>query len=194
MSSLDEMTGSEAISVAGEVRDMGFWQTAYDAHAPAVLAFLQRRLRRREEAEDLLQETFVRAIRANALADEERLRPYLLRTARNLLLNQLRRPHLVVGAEGEDEGRLEQHPQGSLSPEGSAAFRAFRRALERALSGLAEAHRRAFQLAVFEQRSYAEIARLTGWSLPQVKVNLYRARQRLLADLAEHLPRVEEAE
>ena len=51
-----------------------------------------------------------------------------------------------------------------------------------------EAHRRAFQLAIAEQHSYADVARQTGWSLSQVKINVYRARKRLIAGLRDYLP------
>ena len=56
------------------------------------------------------------------------------------------------------------------------------------LAGLSEPHRRAFELGALEQRSYAEIAEITGWTLPQVKVNLYRARKRVIEELREHFP------
>jgi RNA polymerase sigma factor (sigma-70 family) len=178
---------------------MSFWQQAYHAHGPAVLAFLDRRLPNREEAEDLLQETFVRAIRAGN-AREDRLRYYLLTTARHLLVNRFRRPRLVVGSEslphahgadddGSFDGRppIEAVPDGAVSPERNAAWSAFRTGLDRAVAALSPDLRRAFALAVVERHPYAEIMRLTGWSLAQVKSNVFRARQRVLATLGERL-------
>lgn len=175
---------------------MSFWQAAYEEHAPAVLAFLGRRLPSREEAEDLLQETFVRAIRAGN-ARQEQLRYYLLTTARHLLVNRLRRPRLVVGAEalpgaraaGDDalpslEAVVDAQ---AASPERDAAWSAFRSSLQRAAAALSPDLRRAFQLGVVDRRPYAEIMSLTGWSLPQVKTNVFRARQRVLAILGERL-------
>jgi RNA polymerase sigma-70 factor (ECF subfamily) len=176
----------------------GFWQAAYEEHAPAVLAFLDRRLPSREEAEDLLQETFMRAIRAGN-ARQDRLRYYLLTTARHLLVNRLRRPRLVVAADvlarthgGDDEGEPDQRPLENVadrgaSPERNAAWSAFRAGLARALATLTPDLRRAFRLGVVERHPYAEIMRLTGWTLPQVKTNVFRARQRVLAALGERL-------
>jgi RNA polymerase sigma-70 factor (ECF subfamily) len=173
-----------------------FWQAAYEQHGPVVLAFLGRRLPSREEAEDLLQETFVRAIRAGN-AREERLRYYLLTTARHLLVNRLRRPRLVVGAdslgrrpaddENEAERPLEDVADGAASPERNAAWSAFRAGLQRAVASLPPDLRRAFRLGVVERHPYADIMRLTGWSLPQVKTNVFRARQRVLAALGDRL-------
>ena len=179
---------------------MSFWQAAYEQHAPAVLAFLGRRLPSRDEAEDLLQETFVRAIRAGN-AREEQLRYYLLTTARHLLVNRLRRPRLVVPADelahrrtrGEgDVARdvneaLDAVPDTAASPERNAAWSGFREGLDRAVAALSPDLRKAFQLAVIERHPYADVMRLTGWSLAQVKTNVFRARHRVLAALGDRL-------
>ena len=183
-----------------EVATMSFWHAAYEQHAPAVLAFLGRRLPSRDEAEDLLQETFVRAIRAGN-AREEQLRYYLLTTARHLLVNRLRRPRLVVPADelaarrggdrdetrGDPERALEAVADTAASPERNAAWSGFRAGLERAVEGLSPDLRLAFRLAVLERHPYADVMRLTGWSLPQVKTNVFRARQRVLAALGDRL-------
>jgi RNA polymerase sigma factor (sigma-70 family) len=170
-------------------QDRVFWRAAYQSHAPAVLAFLQHRLGRREDAEDLLQETFVRVIRSGSF-EGDNLRAYLLRTAHNLWVNRRRRPQVVVPlAAGEGHASLVEVPAETASPEQEVSWSAFREELQRVLAGLSEPHRRAFELGALEQRSYAEIAETTGWSLPQVKVNLYRARKRVIEELREHFPR-----
>ena len=176
-------------------QDLGFWRTAYQCHAPAVLAFLRHRLGRREDAEDLLQETFVRAIRSGSF-DGDNLRAYLLRTAHNLWVNRRRRPQVVVPMAGplrgqrpdEREDPFAEVPAEAASPEQEASWNAFRKELGCVLAGLPEAHRRAFELGALEQRSYSEIAEITGWSLAQVKVNLYRARKRVIEELRGHFP------
>lgn len=168
-------------------QDRGFWRDAYQSHAAAVLTFLLHRLGRREDAEDLLQETFVRAIRSGTF-DGDNLRAYLLRSAHNLWLNRRRRPRLVVPAASEGEVPFDDVPAEGASPEQEASWKAFRVELQRVLASLSEPHRRAFELGALEQRSYGEIAQITGWSLPQVKVNLYRARKRVIEQLREHFP------
>jgi RNA polymerase sigma-70 factor, ECF subfamily len=179
-----------------EGSEMAFWQAAYEDHGPAVLAFLSRRLPGRADAEDLLQETFVRAIRAGTARDATSVRPYLLTTAHNLLRNRLRRPRLVVAA--ADAGVAPAAPEGAepleaiaderATPEQTAAWGEFRAALARALGALSSDHRRAFELGVLERHSYDEVARLTGWSLARVKTNIHRARKGVLARLGDNLP------
>jgi len=172
-------------------QDPGFWRAAYQSHGPAVLTFLLHRLGRREDAEDLLQETFVRAIRSGSF-EGENLRGYLLRTAHNLWVNRRRRPQVVVPMRGaaadEKEDPFAGVPAEAASPEEEASWSAFRKELQRVLAGFPEPHRRAFELGALEQRSYGEIAQITGWSLPQVKVNLYRARKRVIEELRGHFP------
>jgi len=54
---------------------MSVWPTAYANFGPEILGFLTRRLGNREEAEDLTQETFIRALDAHdRLRDESKLR------------------------------------------------------------------------------------------------------------------------
>jgi RNA polymerase sigma-70 factor (ECF subfamily) len=124
------------------------------------------------------------------------VRPYLLATAQNLLRNRFRRPRLVV-AEAEvaapataDEGAgpLERAADARRSPEQAAVWEEFRAALAGALAGLSADHRRAFELGVVERHTYDEVARLTGWSLAQVKTNIHRARKGVLARLGDRLP------
>jgi RNA polymerase sigma-70 factor (ECF subfamily) len=173
---------------------MAFWQSAYESHGPVVLAYLRHRVRERAEAEDLLQETFVRAIRAGTVREEGSVRGYLLRTARNLVINRARRPHLVVAVgavPGEDDAGdspLERVPDRGASPEQRASWSAFRAGLLRVLAEMSEAHRRAFDLGVVQRLSYDEVARRTGWTLAQVKTNIFRARQRVIAALGDQLP------
>ncbi len=176
-------------------QDDAFWHTAYCSHAPAVLAFLRRRMGS-EEAEDVLQETFVRAIRAGTFrGDDGNARAYLISTARHLLINRLRRPRLVVPADhlssraAEPRGdAMAEVAAGDASPEQNAAWSAFHQRLGDVLGELKESYRQAFELGVLQQRGYAEIAQLTGWSLPQVKINIHRARRRVIRGLADYLP------
>ena len=171
--------------------DDSFWHAAYTAHGSQVLAFLRRRVSH-EEAEDVLQETFVRAIRSGTFRGEQgEARAYLMSAARHVLINRFRRPRLVVAAAdvaprawAEKEGdALAAMPSPDASPEENAAQSAFRRRLRRVLANLRDNYRQAFELAVVQQHSYAEVARLTGWSLAQVKINVYRARKHVIKGL-----------
>lgn len=51
------------------------------------------------------------------------------------------------------------------------------------LSSLRPALRAAFEQAVLRQKPYSEVAREQGWTLQQVRVNVYRARKEVIARL-----------
>jgi len=174
---------------AAAERDGTFWQAAYRQHGNAVLAFLIRRVGRRDVAEDLLQETFVRAIRGDSFHGGN-LRGYLLSIARNLMINRLRRPRLVVPAASSEEGAqtFADVPADGASPEEQAEWSGFGARLREALGELKDDHRQAFELAVIEQLTYQEVVEATGWSLPRVKSNVYRARRGLIARLGDYFP------
>ena len=173
--------------------DEGFWHSAYDAHGGAVFGFLLKRTGRREVAEDLLQETFTRAIRAGSfrpgLGD---LRAYLMTGARHLLVNRARRPKLVVAAEPRRDGgdAMARVAATAESPEQEAAWSDFLEGLEAVLQEMPEAHRTAFRMGVLEQRPYRDVARLNGWSASQVKINVYRARKRVIRELGGQIPEI----
>ncbi len=162
-----------------------FWHEAYQLHGPSVLAFLRSRTRSRDDAEELLQETFVRVMRAGAdLPDQGRARAYLFTTAHNLARNHWRRMRvspLIAGGVETDVADTD-------TADTRARLRALFERLERLLEGLAPAHRTAFQLGVLDRLAYREIAERTGWSLAQVKINVYRARRKVVEGLGDLLP------
>lgn len=165
---------------------MSFWPDAYTEHAPGLRNFLRRRLRNAELAEDLTQDTFVRAMNAEgSLRDPGRIRPYLYQTAHRLLLNHLRRPALVrteseLGAKSELEMLASAARDRS---DESVRERELKEAVERLLEQLPEDQALAFNWAVLEQRSYAEIEEHTGWSRSKIKISVFRARRKIMEEL-----------
>jgi RNA polymerase sigma-70 factor (ECF subfamily) len=172
-------------SVSMTYCDVGFWREVYEEHGPAVLAFLRSRAGKLEDAEELLQETFVRVMRAEPrLLDRTRVRSYLFTTAHNLLRNLHRRRRVSPIAEGVD---LPDKPSADSADAGARALSLMAR-LQVILDAMPEGYRNAFELAVLRKLPYREVARRTGWSLAQVKINVYRARRLAIAELAEDLP------
>ena len=76
----------------------------------------------------------------------------------------------------------------TLARDFSQASKEFTAALRVELGRLPVDQRRAFELGVLHRRPYAEISELTGWSVSKVKVNVYRARKKLITALNEHQP------
>ena len=183
------MEGEIVPVIEGSPAQLSFWKLAYETHGSAVLSFLTSRLRRREEAEDLLQETFIRAIRAGeSLRDAGRVRPYLMTIAHRLVLNEARRkkPVLISDASPDDAGTEWEIPDvAAESPEDAAHLSRVEDRLKGALKAMSADLGTAFDMAVLQQKSYAEIGESQGWNLNRVRINVYRARKKVIAALGD---------
>ena len=87
-----------AVATATSVHP-SFWKATFEEHGGAVLAFLMSRVGRREVGEDLLQETFVRAMRSGALRDLSKARSYLFSIAYRLVVDHVRKRRPVLFTE-----------------------------------------------------------------------------------------------
>src|SRR5512134_818726 len=71
--------------------DAAAFEAIYEAFRPRLFSFLARLSRRRDVAEDLLEETWLRLVTtASALTDDTRLGPWLFTVARNLFASWCR--------------------------------------------------------------------------------------------------------
>jgi len=143
-------------------------------------------------AEDLAQETFVKAYRSLRTYDGSRkLSSWLFKIAHNTTIDHLRRhvPDTVsLEAPQDEEGR------GGLAailsdasvedPAAAAERRDMARSLERAISRLRPDYREAVVLFYLEGATYQEICDVTGLPLGTVKTNLHRARKELAVEMS----------
>ncbi len=153
-----------------------------------VYAVALRLLRDRYLAEDITQETFLRAYTS---LDDYRggsFRAWLLRIAHNRALDVLRamqrRPATSLDLTGVDHAVRWSVEPVPASPVEHAARDELRRRLEAALAMLPDDQRVTVVLSDVEGFSYEEIAAITGVSLGTVKSRLSRGRARLRALLA----------
>jgi RNA polymerase sigma-70 factor (ECF subfamily) len=133
------------------------------------------RLLRSPDAEDLAQDTFVRAFVHFERFDPERpVLPWLIAIARRLCLDLLRRRKVMV--------KVETMPVGSPpapGPEGEASLREQLGRLERALDDLGEGPREAIVLFHIEGMSYRDIAAALEVPMGTVMTWLHRGRAQL---------------
>ncbi|WP_316174503.1 MULTISPECIES: RNA polymerase sigma factor [unclassified Bradyrhizobium] len=138
-------------------------------------------LRNDSEAEDVVQETYVRALtHLDAFRGQSSLSTWLVRIAMNEAMGRLRgrRPALQLDAERENKPRAEviQFPATSSDPEKSVAQRQIQAVVERAIDDLSEPFRLVFIARVIEEMSIDETADLLGLKPETVKTRLHRAR------------------
>ncbi|WP_437905645.1 RNA polymerase sigma factor [Sorangium sp. So ce327] len=155
------------------------------AELPCLLRAARRLTRSEQDAEDLAQATIVRAIERHAdLRDEDRMRAWLLRIERSVLLNATRgarqRLEVIEGGRGAESV---PEPQGNLEAE--LLERGFADEVERALARLPPEWREALLLREIEELSYEEIADLQACPVGTVRSRLSRARLALVEGLSE---------
>jgi RNA polymerase sigma factor (sigma-70 family) len=154
----------------------------YEEHVWRVYGFFGYRLGSREDAEDLTQLTFERALKAWDRFDARRASAstWVMAIARNLLVDHYRsggsHPHAPIDPEDLDETVLGIEPPHEKGVGISAE-------LEDALSRLSKRDRELVALRFGADLSGPEIAKLTGLTLANVQQILSRSLRRLRAEL-----------
>jgi RNA polymerase sigma-70 factor, ECF subfamily len=145
-------------------------------HQTSVFNVCYRILHERADAEDMSQETFIRAhTRLHSFDIERPFGPWIRRVAANVCLNHLESQKVTVELDDEKDADESQSPQGRLEVrERSEQIRA-------ALASLPANYRAAIELRHYQEMSYDEIAAELKIPLSDVKSNLFRARK-LLAE------------
>ena len=157
-------------------------------HRP-VYALLVRIVRQPELAEDLSQETFLKAWKALARFDPERkFSSWIFKIAHNSALDELRRSGLeTVSLDAPfsvDDGPPELPADlAAENPLLRTLAREAGRALELAVSRLRPAYRGILLLRFAQELSYDEIAEVLGVPLGTVKIHIFRARAELLKQM-----------
>jgi RNA polymerase sigma-70 factor (ECF subfamily) len=151
-------------------------ETLYARYARDVYRFALYLSRDPTRAEDIVSETFVRALLGRGEIRVATVKAYLFTIARNLYRNQ-RRSAGRAGVEVAD--LMEALPDPAASPEARLdQQRRLRTALE-ALESLPEGDRTALLMRAEEGMAYADIAAVLGSSAAAVRVRVHRARLRL---------------
>jgi len=152
-----------------------------DRHYAPCGRFARRMLGHAQDAEDVLQETFIRAYRALGAYDErDTFRAWLYRILVNqcgsLARRRVRHDRAVV----QDGLLAERQPARSREHDAD-----IRDALQRALDKLEPLLREAFLLHYGEGLEYAEMAMITGASVSALKMRVKRARDTMRQELEE---------
>ena len=156
----------------------------YDEHVWHVYGFFGYRVGSREEAEDLTQQTFERALRAWRRFDPRRARAktWLLAIAHNLLVDHYRRGRGVREEPLTDTEAAERH--GGETP-GADAGLGLSPELDAALSALGDRERELIALRFGADMDGGQIARIMEISVDNVHQIMSRSLRRLRAELTQ---------
>jgi RNA polymerase sigma-70 factor (ECF subfamily) len=168
--------------------DTASFEPLIQKYSPRVFATARRYARRESEIEDIVQEVWLKSFqKLGSFRGDAPFEHWLMRlTVRTcydfLRSHQRNRETAFSELTDTEEDWLERfvtHP-GEAAENASAA----RQLVERILSQLSPPARLVITLLEIEDRSIKEIAELTGWSVPLVKVRAFRARAEMKKCLA----------
>lgn len=186
------MERTEAELIAAVVKgDAASFEPLIQKYSPRVFATARRYARRESEVEDIAQEVWLKAFQKLAsFRGEAPFEHWLMRLAVRTCYDFLRGHQRnresafsdLTDPENEWLDRFVAQPDGA-----SDQAQAARQLVAKLLEQLSPPARLVITLLEIEDRSVKEIARLTGWSVPLVKVRAFRARaemRKILARLA----------
>jgi len=174
-----ERTEAELIAAVRQ-GDAASFEPLVRKYSPRVFATARRYARRESEVEDIVQEVWMKAYQKlpgfrGEAPFEHWLMRLTVRTCYDFLRAHQRNREASFSelSEGESDWleRFAKEPVGN--PEDAEAARQL---VQRILEQLSPPARLVITLLEIEERSVKEISRLTGWSVPLVKVRAFRAR------------------
>ena len=192
---LASATDQEIVALAREGREAAYRELIRRYERP-VFSLILRMVRDRQLAEDLAQETFIKAL--NAIASyrpEFKFSSWIFKIANNAAIDHLRRrdldtlsidgaPH-ATSAEDIEATALQVGDRGE-TPLAELEARELGTAIERAIGRLRPEYRSCIMLRHVEGMAYEEIAQLLDLPLGTVKTYIHRARHEL-RDMLAHL-------
>ena len=149
--------------------DRSQYNQCVELYADRLFRFAFASLRNREQAEDVVQESFARVWEKAETVDFAKAKSYLFTTAHHAIIDEVRQRMRTSGI--ETLATLPD-PKGIPYPDVNDI-------LHKTLATLPEAQHHALLLRDYEGYSYQEIGDITGMSEAQVKVNIFRARTAL---------------
>jgi RNA polymerase sigma-70 factor (ECF subfamily) len=157
--------------------DAEAFRLIFERYSRPVISFIFDMVNDRALAEELTQETFVRAFRAiRTMRRETKLSTWLFGIARNVARESLRaRTRAVRHVNLADKSVMDLSDDKPVPVEGVLS-KELNDVIRRSLAALDEDKRLVFTLKVLHQCSYEEIAEITGFSIAKLKTDLHRAR------------------
>ncbi|WP_410015441.1 RNA polymerase sigma factor [Sodalis sp. C49] len=146
---------------------------AFEKYYTELYRFINRKLRDREHAEDMAQETFIRALTVTQPVRSHR--SLLYRIARNLLIDHYRRPERLMDDVAEDTESAHFAAPSHLQPYECLEKNQYDDLMTRTIEALPPRCREAFILHRFDGLSQKDVARHMGISINMVEKHIIRA-------------------
>jgi RNA polymerase sigma-70 factor (ECF subfamily) len=190
---LRSATDQEVVAIARR-RDDAACRELVRRYERPIFSLIYRMVRNRELAEDLAQETFIKALNAlESYRPEYKFSSWLFKIANNAAIDHLRKRELdtlsLEGSPHADTPQLVEATALQIGEKAETALEAVEHKelggeIERAIAKLRPEYRTCILLRHVEGRAYEEIAEILNLPLGTVKTYIHRARNELRIALA----------
>ena len=187
------LSDQEVVLIARSGKEAAYRELIRRYERP-VFALLFRMVRDRELAEDLAQETFIKALNAiESYRPEFKFSSWIFKIANNAAIDHLRRRELdTLSLDGSPHAETPEQMQATAlqigarqeSPLDAVEAKELGGAIEQAIAQLRPEYRSCILLRHVEGRAYEEIAEILNLPLGTVKTYIHRARNELRQTLA----------
>ena len=177
-----DLDSDESLVRRAREGDFDAFETLFDRHRLLVYRFAYQMVQRRDDAEDMVQEAFVRAYQnLHRYRDEAKFTTWLLRIVSNLCTDQARMTQRRSNLEQKEAvGALDWMTIGNFeNPIDNLEEDRRRFALRKAIAALPEHHRQMIVMRDIEEREYSDIADVLGCTVGGAKLRVLRARRAL---------------
>ncbi len=138
-----------------------------------LLLFIRKRIENREDAEDILQEVYIKLHEnIGSLRDEEKLVSWIYQITRNTINNCYKRCYRIKGVEFDEGYHLTEEEEDNLNDEIIVSMKGF-------IEDLPEDYREVIKLHEFENLTHRELGNILGMNENTSKSKLKRGRERL---------------
>lgn len=165
--------------------DYDAFESLHQALEPAIARFVRRLIGPGQEAEDIVQDTFIALyLNLHRINPEQKVRPYIYRIARNRCYDVMRRDGRYEYLSLDDEPTSVRvsfniAAQHESAPEDVAHWLLLHLEVQEAMDNLSPNQRQALSLYCEENLTYAEIAEVMEVSIGTVKSRLFHAKKNL---------------
>ena len=171
------MNSSAELLARARSGDEEAFRLIFERYARSVIRFIYGLVGEADLAEELMQETFVRAYNnRNNLREDAKLAAWIFGIARNVALNALRSRRVAANKLADDDYAQMDVADEGPPPDEQLLSKELDSVIGKALQTLTEDKRLVFTLKVLQQKSYEEIAEITGYSIAKLKIDLHRAK------------------
>jgi RNA polymerase sigma-70 factor, ECF subfamily len=183
---LEDIRPDEALIRAAQEGEREAASALVERYYPRVRSFVSYLTNGRSNAEDLTQEVFARALSAlGRFNGNYRFEPWLLRIAKNLVIDEARRRvHLPEATDPSELPEIEPVPVSLDNVWDSIAQQMSSSTVNAALERLPLRQRTVLVLREIEEMAYADIAQVVGTNIRGVEATLRRARARFRIEVA----------